>query len=235
METGRKYLAIYEVLRDRCQEATVGERLASERALAEEFRVSVMTVRQALARLADDGWVRRSAGSGTFVARPTVSMGPTLTSFTEDMARRGLRSRSEVRRLELLEPGLDVVRDLDLRPGERVLLLERLRFAGSDPMCHEVALFPERLAPALQEADLTGSTHEALAAHGAVPRSTRRTVRAVVLPAAQSALLGLPDGAPALEILDVFTDTLGRPMQHARSRYRFDRYEVLSTIETPGR
>lgn len=225
-----KYVEIYETLRDRCHELAVGTKLSPERALAEEFSVSVMTVRQALARLADDGWVRRSAGSGTYVTRPTVSMGPSLTSFSEDMARRGLQAHSQVLRFEVLTPDLDTVTRLALRPDEQALCLERLRFADGEPMCHEIALFPARLKPALEDADLAASTHQALAAHGTVPGSTERSVRAVVAPARECQLLGLPTASPGLEIVDLFSDQMRRPMQYARSLYRFDRYEVLAVI-----
>jgi len=226
-----KYLAIVASLKERCQGLTVGSRLPSERALAEEFGVSVMTVRHALGRLADEGWIRRSAGSGTFVSRPTVLMGPRLSSFSEDMARRGLTAGSQVLRLESVTPDLEVVARLALRPQEPAVLLERLRSADGEPMCHEISLFPGRLQAALYSADLTGSAHAALAAAGVMARSAERSVRAVVAPERECELLKLPSGSPALEIVDLFTDTMGRPMQYARSRYRFDRYEVRTVID----
>ena len=108
--------------------------------------------------------------------------------------------------------------------------LERLRYAENEPMCHEVALFPGRLETVLHEADLTGSVHAVLSDANVRPRSIERNVRAVVASARECQLLELPPSSPALEIIDVFTDTLGRKMQYARSRYRFDRYEVLSII-----
>ena len=48
----------------------------------------------------------------------------------------------------------------------------------------------------------------------------------------ESPLLGLPDGAPVLEVLDVFADPTGRPIQYARSRYRPDRYEVWTSVQS---
>ncbi|MBE3001232.1 GntR family transcriptional regulator [Nocardiopsis sp. HNM0947] len=229
-----KYLEILTVLRERCSSLATGVRLPAERALAEEFGVSVMTVRRSLAALQDEGWVRRSPGSGTYVGRPTVTMGPTLTSFTEDMRRRGLRPSSTVLRFEPITPDLETVTDLSLRPGEGALLLERLRYADGEPMCHEVGLYPERFTDALSGADLTGSVHEALTEVAAVPDSTFRRVRALVLPPVECELLGLPLGSPGLEIVDTFYDATGRPVQHVRSRYRFDRYEVLTTITRIG-
>lgn len=230
-----RYIEILDQLRERCAGLAPGSRLASERALAEEFDVSAMTVRQSLAKLAEEGWVHRSQGSGTYVSRPTVTMGPSLTSYTEDMLRLGLQPSSEVLRFETVKPDLETVTRLSLRPTEQAIVLERLRFADGEPMCHEISVFPSRLADALAGADLAGSVHEALAAAGTAPYSTFRRVRAVVAPDRECELLGLPVASPALEISDTFSDALSQPFQHVRTRYRFDRYEVLSKIDRlPG-
>ena len=45
----------------------LGSRLPTERRLAEQYGVSLITVRQALASLADDSMIRRERGRGTFV------------------------------------------------------------------------------------------------------------------------------------------------------------------------
>ncbi len=230
-----RYIEILDQLRERCARLTPGSKLASERALAKEFDVSAMTVRQSLAKLAEEGWVHRAQGSGTYVGRPTVTMGPSLTSYTEDMRRCGLQPSSEVLRFETIKPDLETVTRLALRPSEQAIVLERLRFADGEPMCHEIGVFPSRLANALAKVDLTGSVHEALAAVGTTPYSTFRRVRAVVAPERECELLGLPSPSPALEISDTFSDALGQPFHHVLSRYRFDRYEVLSKIDRlPG-
>lgn len=232
VKSDTKYQQISEEIRSRCQNMTIGVRLPAERQLADDFSVSVMTVRHALQVLADEGWVRRSAGSGTFVSRPTVSMGPSLTSFTQDMMRRGFRPSSQVLRAEVILPDIDTVMRLGLRPGEKVFLVERLRSADKEPMCHEIGLFPEQLGTFLYKVGMEGSLHEILSTHGVVPRATERSVRAVVAMDRECALLDLPPKSPALEIVDLFSDAASRPIHYVRSRYRFDRYEVLANIET---
>lgn len=225
-----KYLEILDDLRNRCSSLPIGAKLAPERALAEEFGVSVMTVRHSLGRLVAEGWAKKSPGSGTYVSRPTISMGPSLTSFTQDMRQRGFTPSSRVMRAETITPDVETIGVLGLRPGESAVLVERLRYADNEPMCHEVSIFPPQLAPILLGADLSGSIHERLAEHGISPVSTERVVRAVLASSRESELLQLPRGYPALEIVDTFFDNRGRPMQHVRSCYRFDRYEVRTDI-----
>jgi DNA-binding LacI/PurR family transcriptional regulator len=52
------------------QRSRPGDRLETERALAERFSTSTLTVREALSRLAQQGLVTRKHGSGTYVIDP---------------------------------------------------------------------------------------------------------------------------------------------------------------------
>jgi GntR family transcriptional regulator len=225
-----KHVAITNALHEECRDLPAGSRLPSEKELAARFEVSRMTVRQALDALVADGRVERVPGQGTFVRRPTVAMGPGLTSFTEDMRGRGLRPTSRLIGLEHVAAPADVAGDLGVAAGSRVMRLERLRFADDEPMCLEEGHLPIRFERLLEGADLEGSLHQVLAAAGVVVTSARRRVSAAVAPSRDAQLLGLPDGAPALEIIDVFFDGNGRAVQRSHSRYRADRYEVMSDL-----
>lgn len=229
-----RYVAIADALKERYRKTPEGTRLPSERSLSQEFGVSVVTLRQALSLLAQGGWIRKVGGSGSYVARPTVQMGPSLTSFTEDMKRRGLTPSSEVLRAETVPTNADIAEHLSLRPGTSAFLLERIRFADGEALCHEVGVLPEPYGRLLQEADLEGSIHVALADEGIIIQKAQRSVRAVIGPDRECHLLSLPPRSPLLEIIDVFCDSFGSPIQYARSRYRFDRYEVRSNLDNLG-
>lgn len=224
-------MSIQGRLRERSAALPVGTRLPSERQLAQEFEVSPMTVRQALAELAQEGRVTRVPGIGTFVRRPVVAMGPTLTSFTEDMRRRGLEPSA--RPLDLRVTGADpeVAHNLGVDAGDDVVQLRRLRLADGEPMCVELGHLPVRLLPALERSDLTGSLHAVLADEDIVLGVAMRRVQVGFASTEECELLDLPDGAATLEIVDTFLDLAEQPVHTARSRYRPDRYEVLSRLE----
>jgi GntR family transcriptional regulator len=225
-----KHVAITNSLREQSRDLAVGTRLPSEKELAVTFEVSRMTVRQALDALAAEGRVERVPGSGTFVRRPTVEMGPNLTSFSEDMRARGLFPGSRLIAYEQVTAPADVAKDLGVEPDGKVIRMERLRFADDEPMCLEVAYLPMRFRRVLDDVDLESSLHEALTKAGTVIASGTRRVRAVTAPARDAELLGLGTQAPALEIVDVFCDPSRRPVHRSRSRYRFDRYEVMTEL-----
>jgi len=70
-----------------------GSPVPSERELCEQFEVSRMTVRQAIDTLVVDGVLERHQGKGTFVAPPKLDLQVRLTSFTQEMRRRGRGTR----------------------------------------------------------------------------------------------------------------------------------------------
>ncbi len=97
------------------------DKLPAERELAAEFGVSKITVRQALSNLAAAGVVRRDQGRGTFVAEPKVEEGPReLTSFSQEMVRRGLRPSSLILQKEVIPAEAGIAAKLGLRQGDRV-------------------------------------------------------------------------------------------------------------------
>src|SRR5690606_39509544 len=97
---GPLYLKLRQTLEDAVHSGRLGhgDALPAERDLAEYANVSRVTVRKAVDDLVRDGLLVRRQGSGTFVAKPVSRVQQPLsrlTSFSEDMARRGLDTRSE--------------------------------------------------------------------------------------------------------------------------------------------
>ncbi|MER3467668.1 MAG: hypothetical protein C4312_03600, partial [Thermoflexus sp.] len=96
-------LPLHEQIRERLLKAiqsgkvAAHRRLPSERVLAQWFAVNRLTVRQALRELIAQGYLYARFGRGTFVAaRPVHQPLQWLTSFTEDMAARGMKASSRV-------------------------------------------------------------------------------------------------------------------------------------------
>lgn len=73
------------------------QQLPSERALCQQFKVSRMTVRQALLDLARAGHIYTRVGKGTFVAPVKIEQSlQTVTGFSQEMAARQAAPASRV-------------------------------------------------------------------------------------------------------------------------------------------
>src|SRR5881409_3376613 len=83
----------------------IGDAIPSERQLSADLRMSRLTVRAALDDLVRDGYLVRKRGSGTLVSEPKIAQELTMTSFTEDMRRRGIVASSRTLDLTVVPAG----------------------------------------------------------------------------------------------------------------------------------
>lgn len=206
--------------------------LPPERELVLRFGVSRATIRQALSRLADHGWVYRVQGSGTFVAdKDLVTKSPHLTSFSEDIAERGMTPGSRVLRLEHGRADDRVARELLIPVGARAVHIERLRTADGVPLCIESLWLPEWLTGENLGPELLGSLYSYFEHSGASPSRAHQTIRATALDAAQAELLEADPGAPALMVSRIVFDTHGRRIETSTGVYRGDRYDFQINVK----
>ncbi|WP_353096984.1 GntR family transcriptional regulator [Tissierella praeacuta] len=129
-----------------------GIQLPSEYELMEEYNVSRDTIRKSLQKLAQEGYVHRQAGKGTFVNNPKSRYKLTsLESFSEQMIYMGLVPSSKILNLSLETPNGKVKDYLEIIDDEKVYRVERLRLANNEPMCYEISYVSERLCPDLDK------------------------------------------------------------------------------------
>src|SRR5438094_4562032 len=98
------------------QRLGVGTAIPSERQLSADLGVSRLTVRAALDELAREGYLVRRRGSGTYVQQPKISQELTMTSFSEDMRRRGMVPGSRTLSLDHQLAGARLGRFLNALP-----------------------------------------------------------------------------------------------------------------------
>ncbi|MEZ5298917.1 MAG: GntR family transcriptional regulator [Ilumatobacteraceae bacterium] len=142
-------------LRRRMELGHFAERFPTDRELMEVYEVSRHTARHAVAQLGADGIVRRARGIGTSVDQRTFerSLGA-LYSLFQVVEEAGIPQHSEVRALErVTDP--DVAARLDLDPDTELILIDRVRFAGDDPLAIDRIWLPTAVAEPILDADFT--------------------------------------------------------------------------------
>jgi GntR family transcriptional regulator len=146
------YVQIEEELAERIRTGMLrpGDRIPPERELAEQMQVSRMTVRQALGRLADRGLLVRERGRGTFVSEPKLIQSLShLNGFYDQMISQGILPSSRLLSGQEVLASAAVAQVLDLRIGEPLYKVVRLRLGGGVPLALETSFFPARLVPGL--------------------------------------------------------------------------------------
>ncbi len=114
------YLQIKQYILDGIRERhyQAGDRIPTEAALCEQFAVSRMTVNKALRELVAEGWLVRTAGSGSFVAdRRTESPLLAIRNIADEIAERGSEYSGRVIRLQRQAADEKVAVQLGLRVG----------------------------------------------------------------------------------------------------------------------
>src|SRR5947207_9890625 len=139
---------------DLVESLEVGQPIPAERQLATDFGISRLTLRAALDDLVRDGYLDRRHGSGTYVTQPKIAQPLTLTSFSDDMRRRGMVPGSRTLELVVTSTGARMARRLQVSPEARLVRVKRLRLADDQPMAMEVLHIPEALVPGLTKSDL---------------------------------------------------------------------------------
>src|SRR5256712_10576415 len=112
---------------DLMESLDVGMAIPSERQLSLDLKVSRLTIRAALDELVRDGYLDRRHGSGTYVTEPKIAQPLTLTSFSDDMKRRGMTPGSRTLELTTTLTAARRAHRLQLSPDARLVQLKRLR------------------------------------------------------------------------------------------------------------
>jgi GntR family transcriptional regulator len=203
-----------------------GDRLPTERELAQRYGCSLITVRRALSELAREQRIERTRGRGTFVLHPRMDLNfGGNRGFADEMLTRGLDPATRLIAARPESAGEAVAAALDLEFGSPTLYLERLRLAGGEPLLLEQVHLPAERFPGLLASDLEhNSLYDLL-----VERYGTRIVRArealepVLLRTREAQLLDQAPGRPALLVEGIAYAADGRPIEFARSYVRGDR------------
>jgi GntR family transcriptional regulator len=227
------YLRLRKSIEDAVRRGVIGpgDALPSERDIAATAEVSRVTVRKAVQDLVREGLLIQRHGSGTFVAKPVERVElplSRLTSFTEDMARRGLTVRSEWLDRGLYPPSPDEMMVLGLSATELVARVSRLRIANDTPLAIERAVISASVLP--DPGAVGTSLYAALETTGHRPVRAVQRISAANLGEADAKILGVPIGAASLNIARISYLGSGKVIEYTRSIYRGDTYDFVAEL-----
>lgn len=231
---GPRYLQLKRRLETAISERILspGTMLPPEREIARLTGLSRVTVRKAVAPLIDEGLIQQRRGSGTQVTPPVKRVEQSLsrlTSYSEDMQRRGINPGSNWLNRSTSQPSPEEIMNLGLGTSESVVRLERLRTANGTPMAIERASLPVTVLP--DPAVVKGSLYETLEQLGTKPVRAIQRIIATNLPAGEASLLGVAEGIACLKITRISYLDNGKAAEFTRSVYRGDAYDFVAELK----
>jgi GntR family transcriptional regulator len=216
---------------DLIEQLGVGTAIPSERQLSADLGVSRLTLRAALDDLAREGYLVRRRGSGTYVQHPKISQELTITSFSDDMRRRGMVPGSRTLSMTTILAGARLGRSLNVSPSEQIVVVKRLRLADGESMAIETLHIPEALVPGLTPKSLTGSFYDLLRdRYGVRIAEGIQAIEPTVTNEEESEVLGVPLHSPAFLFERTSRDDAGRTVEFVQSVYRGDRYRIVTEL-----
>jgi len=132
-----------------------GEKISSERELCVIYKVSRITVRNAINELEKQGKLEKIQGKGTFVVgRNIVQNLGNVYSFSKEMEKQGKITSTKLLIQEVIKADFKIAMQLGINEGDEVVYLERLRNADDQPIILEKSYFNYKKYPFILTLDL---------------------------------------------------------------------------------
>jgi GntR family transcriptional regulator len=232
-----RYSQLANILREQIVQGKVQahQPIPAERQLEEIYSVSRTTIRQAIDLLVRQGYLYREHGKGTFVSPQKLQKGISeLTSFTEDMQRRGIAPGQKILEMGMVQPPENVRAHLEHpESAGPVLLVERLRLGDGVPMGLQTSytILPEGQTITQEELERTGSIYLLLQEKfHLIPTDADETLEVTLATRREASLLQIKAGSPLLLSERTTYSQYRRVMEFVKILYRGDRYRYLAKL-----
>jgi len=208
-----------------------GEQLPSEQELVTRFGVSRSTIREALKILEEERLILCRHGVGRFVA-PTASgvLSESITnlqSVTDMASQQAIPVSTRVLAMREELPDALVRSRLALEPGVGVVVLERVRLAGGEPVIYSIDIFPRTIVVGdLRAEDFAGSLLAVMEGRwNTVLSYSKAVISAVTLDESISERIGVPTSMPWILLEQVNFTAQDRPVLYSKDYHRGDKFQ----------
>jgi GntR family transcriptional regulator len=204
-----------------------GDQLSTEQELSAQYGVSRITVRNAVTELVNEGYLQKRQGKGTFVCLPKIKRKAVhLLSFTATCEASGMSAYSVVSKKQVLDnyPAARLV--LDLGPDDRVLYIQRIRYADGSPLMLENNYYSFKRFAFLLNEPLEGSLYKLLSeGHNIHPMYSGETQLEVQRASREIAsLMQCAPGDPLFLMRTSVLDDCKQPIHYGEQLILADRY-----------
>jgi len=228
------YQRLYNILREKMwnKDYTPGFKLPTERELCNEYGVSRITVRHALMLLEEQGLIERMQGRGTFVkAVKPKKIAIMDYAYSNSMKQELPGTTRNLINHEVIVPPREIASGLNLLQNEECHYVERLDVNAEENLSFDQVYIPLAFSRSLNENMLIRMDFLAFWENEESIKvaSVRETVEAIAADDLIAKRLDVAHGSPVLMGTEIMFDKDERPVGVFISRYRYDRFKMVST------
>ena len=212
-----------------------GARFPPERALAEEFSITRVTVRQALIRMEAEGLIFREDRRGWYVSPPRVRYDPTAnTSFTESIAEQGRVAGTTVLSRQQVAASQWESGHLGCAAGDPIFVISRLRTVDGRAILVERIHVKAARCPGLLDYPLDQSLTDLMAEKfGIVAHRAQINMRPTALSEIPAKALGVAVGTPSLYLSRAILDQFDEVVEFDQEFWRHDAIDICVSAGRP--
>ncbi len=210
----------------------------TEDQICSTYGVSRTTVRLALAKLVNEGFIRRLQGVGSFVNPKGLLKVDDIEPLSRDMSdvksttnileAAGKRVDTRVLSFSKELASARLAEQLDIAENDLVVHFERVRLADGVPMVLERISIPQAICPNLVEADVKASVYRVLAdRYGLKVTAAHQALRAALADDRLASTLDVAVGFPLMRVAGVSYTDSGAPVEVEESWFRSDMMEFI--------
>ena len=217
-----------------------GDRVPSERELCDEFSVSRITIRQAIAKAVNEGILETHPGKGTFVRKRKVARGFIRnTTFSEMISDMGKEPKTKILEYKTIPPTIENSKVFDLLGTSKLINLVILGIGDEEPSVVYSSFFPHQLGEKMIEKakervskNLPFSTFDLYQDNvGVRPSKAHQTYEVTEADKETASFLQVPVNSALFLIKSIFYSFDGRALEYREAQYRGDRF-IFHVIRT---
>lgn len=206
------------------------QKIPTELEMSEKYQISRMTVRKAMAELVEEDVLAKKQGKGTFVREPKMTEDlSNANSFTKLCRRNGKVPGGKTLKFVMSEPTDRDIKELNLKEGEKVIRIERMRTADDVPVMLENLYFPGHLKDImvenLDDVSLYQLLHEK---YGLAAGNSVMEIEISECTAYEASVLKIKKGSPLMLVREIVYDQFDNPLHRTKSVLRGDKIKYIS-------
>lgn len=208
-------------------EYSAGDTFPTELQLQEKYQVSRITVRNAVAKLTNEGYLECARGIGTKVVFPKIDEQlKQVVSFSAEMAQHNIMMKTKLCEITRVTATEQVAAQLEIPRESAVFKLVRVRCADETPVVYSITYIGGDRNLPLDPGKYMDSLYEYLnSEHGLLIARGRETFEAVLSDGVNAQMLEIRAGMPLIKRTRKTYDQFGKPIEFTVCYYAGDKYK----------